>query len=156
MTKRHIKLVLVLVNLLQFLKLTLNRDICKPRKRQHWYPEFGHTKGQIKKIHAKNYISIQGGAGRGGGEIQKTINFHDFLSFNLPKTKRLLLLGQLNWLVHMWHILHLQLEIIIFFQFIYLFLKRRFHCPRFYISKSLQLKNNYTKEALCFVFVTIT
>jgi hypothetical protein len=43
-----------------------------------------------------------------------------------------------------------------FFQIIYLFLKRRFHCPRFYISKSLQLKNNYTKEALCFVFITIT
>jgi hypothetical protein len=36
------------------------RDICKVRKRQHQYPEFGHTQGEIKKKTAKNYISIQG------------------------------------------------------------------------------------------------
>jgi len=74
--------------------LSLNRNICKLRKRQHRYHEFGHTKGEIKKIPAKNYINIQGGGG--GGEIQKIINFHGFVSFNLPKTKRLLLLGELN------------------------------------------------------------
>jgi len=88
MTKRHIKLVLVLVNLLQFLKLTLNRDICKPRKRQHWYPEFGHTKGQIKKIHAKNYISIQGGAGRGGGWNSENHQLSWFFEFQPTKNKK--------------------------------------------------------------------
>ncbi len=38
-----------------------NRDIRKVKKRQHQYPEFGHTQGEIKKIPAKKYISIQGG-----------------------------------------------------------------------------------------------
>jgi hypothetical protein len=38
----------------------LNRDIRKVRKRQHQYPEFGHTKGEIKKKPAKKYISMQG------------------------------------------------------------------------------------------------
>jgi hypothetical protein len=37
------------------------RDIRKVRKRQHQYPEFGHTQGEIKKKPAKKYISIQGG-----------------------------------------------------------------------------------------------
>jgi hypothetical protein len=48
------------------------RDICKFRKRQHQYPEFGHTQGEIKKKPAEKYISIQG---VGGGETQKTMNF---------------------------------------------------------------------------------
>ncbi len=29
------------------------------RKRQHQYPEFGHTQGEIQKNPAKKYISIQ-------------------------------------------------------------------------------------------------
>ncbi len=49
--------------------LTLNRDIRKVRKRQHQYPEFGHTMGDIQKKPAKKYITIQG-----GGETQKTIS----------------------------------------------------------------------------------
>jgi len=40
---------------------TQNKDICKLRKRQHQYPEFGHTQGEIKKKPAKKYVSIQGG-----------------------------------------------------------------------------------------------
>jgi hypothetical protein len=35
------------------------RDICKVRKRQHQYPEFGHTQGEIFKKPAKKYISSQ-------------------------------------------------------------------------------------------------
>jgi hypothetical protein len=35
------------------------RDIRKVRKRQHQYPEFGHTQGKIQKKPAKKYISIQ-------------------------------------------------------------------------------------------------
>ncbi len=38
-----------------------NKDIRKLRKRQHQYPEFGHTQGEIKKKPAKKYVSIQGG-----------------------------------------------------------------------------------------------
>ncbi len=38
-----------------------NRDIRKVRKRQHQYPEFGHTQGVIKKKPAKEYINIQQG-----------------------------------------------------------------------------------------------
>ncbi len=87
MRKRHIKLVLVFINLLQFLKLSPNGDICKVRKRQHEYPEFDHTKGEIKKLPAKKYIDIQGGV----GETQKTINIGQ-----LTQKKRLFLLGQLN------------------------------------------------------------
>ncbi len=37
------------------------RDIRKVRKRQHQYPEFGHTGGEIKNKPAKKYISIQPG-----------------------------------------------------------------------------------------------
>jgi hypothetical protein len=44
-----------------------NRDIRKFRKRQHQYPEFGHTQGEIQKKPAKKYISIQK-----GGETQET------------------------------------------------------------------------------------
>jgi NRPS condensation-like uncharacterized protein len=29
-------------------------------KRQHQYPEFGHTQGEIQEKTANNYISIQG------------------------------------------------------------------------------------------------
>ncbi len=39
----------------------LNRDIRKVKEKQHQYPEFGHTKGEIKKKPAKKYISIHGG-----------------------------------------------------------------------------------------------
>jgi hypothetical protein len=38
-----------------------NRDIRKVRKRQHQYPKFGHTQGEIQKKPAKKYITIQGG-----------------------------------------------------------------------------------------------
>ncbi len=47
-----------------------NRDICKVRKRQHEYPEFGHTQGEIFLNLQKMYIRIEG-----GDETQKTINF---------------------------------------------------------------------------------
>jgi hypothetical protein len=60
MRKRHIKLVLVFVNLLQFLKLSPNRDICKVGKRQHQYPEFGHTQGEIKKYLPKSTLAFKG------------------------------------------------------------------------------------------------
>jgi hypothetical protein len=39
----------------------LNREIRKVRKRQHQYPEFGHTQGEIQKKPAKKYINTQGG-----------------------------------------------------------------------------------------------
>jgi hypothetical protein len=47
-----------------------NRDIRKVRKRQHQYPEFGHTLGEIFLNLQKMYIRIEG-----GDETQKTINF---------------------------------------------------------------------------------
>jgi hypothetical protein len=47
------------------------RDICKVRKRQHQYPEFGHTQGETQKILQKSTLAFKGG----GGETQKTINF---------------------------------------------------------------------------------
>jgi hypothetical protein len=87
MRNKGIKLVLVFVNLLQFLKLSPNRDICKVRKIQHQYPKFGHTEGEIKKLPAKKNNGIQGGV----GETQKTINIGQ-----LTQKKRLFLLGQLN------------------------------------------------------------
>jgi hypothetical protein len=40
-----------------------NRDIREVRKRQHQYPEFGHTQVEIQKKPARKYISIQGGGG---------------------------------------------------------------------------------------------
>jgi GTP cyclohydrolase II len=43
--------------------LQLTRDVRKVRKRQHQYPEFGHTEGEILKKPAKKYISIQGAGG---------------------------------------------------------------------------------------------
>jgi hypothetical protein len=43
--------------------LQLTRDVHKVRKRQHQYPKFGHTQGEIKKKPAKKYISIQGAGG---------------------------------------------------------------------------------------------
>jgi len=43
--------------------LQLTRDVRKVRERQHQYPEFGHTQGEIKKKPAKKYISIQGAGG---------------------------------------------------------------------------------------------
>jgi hypothetical protein len=46
------------------------RDIRKVRKRQHQYPEFGHTQGETFFKSAKKHLSIQG-----QGETQKTINF---------------------------------------------------------------------------------
>jgi hypothetical protein len=48
------------------------RDIRKVRKRQHQYPEFGHTQDEIKEKPAKKYISIQtGGSGRGRLKLRK-------------------------------------------------------------------------------------
>ncbi len=49
-------------------------DISKVRKRQHQYPEFGHTQGEIFKKPAKKHSETQGGETQGGG-TQKTINF---------------------------------------------------------------------------------
>jgi hypothetical protein len=46
-----------------------NRDIRKVRKRQHQFPKFGHTQGEIQKKPAKKYISIKEG---GGGELRKS------------------------------------------------------------------------------------
>ncbi len=56
------------------------RDIIrKVRKRQHQYPEFGHTQGEIKKKPAKKYISIQGGL-----KLRKPSEIFDgFLSFTV-------------------------------------------------------------------------
>jgi hypothetical protein len=34
------------------------RDICKVRKRQHQYPEFGHTQGEIFKKPAKSTLAV--------------------------------------------------------------------------------------------------
>jgi hypothetical protein len=42
-------------------KSSYSRDIRKVRKRQHQYPEFGHTQGEIQKNPPKKYISIQRG-----------------------------------------------------------------------------------------------
>jgi RNase P/RNase MRP subunit p29 len=56
----------------QFAKVLVFRDIRNVRKRQHQYPEFGHTQGEIQKKTAKKYISIQGWV---WGETKKTINF---------------------------------------------------------------------------------
>jgi len=56
------------------------RVIHKVRKTQHQNPEFGHTRGEIKKKKkdpAKKNISIQ------RGKPKKTINFCDKLSFIL-------------------------------------------------------------------------
>jgi hypothetical protein len=47
----------------------LFRDICKVRKRQLQYPEFGHTQGEIFFKPAKKHLSIEG-----EGETQNTIN----------------------------------------------------------------------------------
>jgi hypothetical protein len=51
--------------------MTIIRDIRKVRKRQHQYPEFGHTQGEIlkKNLHQSTL------AFKVGGETQKTINF---------------------------------------------------------------------------------
>jgi hypothetical protein len=37
-----------------------NRDIRKVRKRQHEYPEFGHTQGVIKKNLQKSTLTFNG------------------------------------------------------------------------------------------------
>jgi hypothetical protein len=57
------------------------RVIRKVRQTQHQNPEFRHTQGEIQKIPAEKYISIQGGrvAGR---KTQKTINFGGKLKFH--------------------------------------------------------------------------
>jgi hypothetical protein len=55
-----------------------NRDIRKVRKRQHLYPEFGHTQGEILKKPAKKYISIQQGV-----KLRWFPEFHPCLSFFL-------------------------------------------------------------------------
>jgi len=53
-----------------------NRDIRKVRKRQHQYPEFGHTQGEILEKPAEKYISIQRGVetqepSAGGAALEK-------------------------------------------------------------------------------------
>jgi hypothetical protein len=53
-----------------------NRDIRKVRRRQHQYPEFGHTQGEISKKPAKKYFSIQG-----GGESLMVLEFHRLCFF---------------------------------------------------------------------------
>jgi hypothetical protein len=59
----------------------LIRVIRKVRQTQHQNPEFRHTRGEIQKIPAEKYISIQG-RGLWQGETQKTINFGGKLKFH--------------------------------------------------------------------------
>jgi hypothetical protein len=58
-----------------FFPLVDKRDIRKVRKRQHQYPEFAHTQGEVKKKPAKKYIRIQWG--------WNSENHQIFLSFTL-------------------------------------------------------------------------
>jgi hypothetical protein len=64
----------------------LIRVIRKVRQKQHQNPEFRHTRGEIQKIPAEKYISIQGKGGAGGGvwqgETQKSMNFGGKLKFH--------------------------------------------------------------------------
>jgi hypothetical protein len=54
-------------------------DIRKFRKRQHQYPKFGHTQGEIQKKPANKYISNQGVV-----KLRKpSKKFDGFLSFTL-------------------------------------------------------------------------
>jgi hypothetical protein len=61
-----------------------NRDIHKVRKRQHQYPEFGHTKGEInqKKKPAKIYINIQHGVELRKPSILMVPEFHPVFLFS--------------------------------------------------------------------------
>jgi hypothetical protein len=60
-----------------------NRDIHKVRKRQHQYPEFGHSKGEIpKKNLQKEYISIQGGVKLRKPSILMIPEFHSVFLFS--------------------------------------------------------------------------
>jgi hypothetical protein len=43
--------------------LTHNRDISKVRKRQHQYPKFGHTQGEIFKKLQKSTLAFKGAGG---------------------------------------------------------------------------------------------
>jgi hypothetical protein len=52
---------LLLKNIPPLLDERYSKDIRKVRKRQHQYPEFRHTQGEILKKPAKMDISIQGG-----------------------------------------------------------------------------------------------
>jgi len=54
-----------------------NRDIRKVRKRQHQYPEFGHTQGEIQKKPAKSTLAF-----KRVGKLRKP-PFDGFLSFTL-------------------------------------------------------------------------
>jgi hypothetical protein len=64
--------------LAKFIQQTQIRDLCKGRKRQHQYPEFGHTHGGIERKPPKKYISIQPGWNWGNSS-----NFDGFLNFTL-------------------------------------------------------------------------
>jgi hypothetical protein len=62
---------------------THNRDLRKVSKRQHQYPQFGHTQGEIEKKPAKKYISIQLGVKLRKPSILMVPEFH--LSFFFPE-----------------------------------------------------------------------
>jgi hypothetical protein len=64
-----------------FSKLLI-RDIRKVRKRQHQYPEFGHTQGEIFKKPAKKYVSIQAGGGLRKPSILTVPEFHPVFLFS--------------------------------------------------------------------------
>ncbi len=73
----------MLNNVIDSQTLTHNRDIRKVSKRQHQYPQFGHTHGEIKKKPEKKYISIQLGVKLRKPSILMVPEFH--LSFFFPK-----------------------------------------------------------------------
>jgi hypothetical protein len=114
------------------LKIVPNRDICKVQKRQHQYPEFGHTQGEIKKLPAKKYIGIQGL----GGETQKSINFDGFLSFNQPRKKKDPAFGWPTQLIGP-HVAYITLTINYFFQkYLFIFKKEVSLSPILYFKIS--------------------
>jgi hypothetical protein len=55
---------------------------CNVRKRQHQYPEFGHTQGEIQKTPAKKYISIQLGVKLRKPSILMVPEFHPVFLFS--------------------------------------------------------------------------
>jgi hypothetical protein len=59
-----------------------NGDIRKVRKRQHQYPEFGHTQGEILQKPAEKYISIQRGVETQEPSTLMVPEFHPLLLFS--------------------------------------------------------------------------
>jgi len=74
---------LLLKNIPPLLEERYVRDMSKVRKRQHQYPEFGHTQGEIFLKAAKKDISIEGG-GEWFSEFHPVVLF--FLSASTAAT----------------------------------------------------------------------